>query len=363
MIDRIRIHVKAGDGGNGIVSFRREKFVPFGGPNGGDGGDGGDVYLEGDESKTTLLDFEYQSRFIAKRGDHGKGKDMHGRRGDDLVLRVPLGTQVRAEQGEGGDELMADIVEAGQRVLVAKGGKGGFGNAHYATSTNQAPRTAQRGHPGEEVSLRLDLKLIADVGIAGYPNAGKSTLLSRSSRARPKIADYPFTTLEPVLGVVRVGHGSFVMADIPGLIEGAHQGAGLGLDFLRHIERTRVIIQMVDGGSADPAADLASIEREMAAYDPGMIAKKRVIAVNKIDLPEVQARLPEIEKQLEDKGLPLFFISAATGEGVDELMNRALELLSQVSPERGEAEEAGYKVYRPRPVSAGKKGRHAQGHG
>ena len=341
-----------GNGGNGVVGFRREKFVPFGGPSGGNGGHGGDVYLTGDNSTTTLREFRYHKRYSAERGAHGKGKDMHGRRGEDLLIKVPLGTAVGRKQDDGGVVPVADVVEAGQRVLVAKGGRGGYGNAHFATSTNQAPRVAEKGSPGEEGWLVLDLKLIADAGIVGYPNAGKSTLLSTVSRARPKIAPYPFTTTEPVLGVVEIGYQSFVLADIPGIIEGAHAGRGLGLDFLRHIERTRVLINLVDGTSADPVSDLEKVDEELALYDAGLKDKPRVVAVNKIDVLEVRARLPQLEREFRALGKPVYFISAATGEGVEPLMIKCLELLSHVgvvSTKRQEEPE--FKVFRPRPLS------------
>jgi GTP-binding protein len=259
---------------------------------------------------------------------------------------------------------MADVMEAGQRVLVAKGGRGGFGNAHFASSTNRAPRVAEKGSPGEELCLVLDLKLIADAGIVGYPNAGKSTLLSTVSRARPKIAPYPFTTMEPVLGVVEIGYQSFVLADLPGIIEGAHAGRGLGLDFLRHIERTRVIINLVDGTSPAPVSDLEKVEEELALYDAGLKDKPRVVAVNKIDVPEVRGRLPQLKKEFKAVGKPVYFISAATGEGVEPLMIKCLELLSQagvVSTKRKEEPE--FKVFRPRPLSPRKTGRDGAEHG
>lgn len=353
MIDRVQIYVKAGNGGDGVVSFRREKFIPFGGPDGGDGGNGGSVYLVGDESVASLLNFRYRKQFKAGVGAHGKGKNMHGRRGKDLLLKVPLGTQVRRNQEDGDDGLVADVVEHGQHVMVAKGGRGGLGNTHFASPTNQAPRTAENGESGEAAWLLLDLKLIADVGIIGYPNVGKSTLLSRVSRAKPKVADYPFTTIEPVLGVVEIGYESFVLADIPGLIEGAHRGLGLGLDFLRHIERTRVLIQLVDGGSESPFSDLGMVENELALYEASLREKLRIVAVNKIDLPEVRDRLPQLKREFKGVGVPVCFISAATGEGVRELLGKALELVSQArsaSPDKKEEPE--FKVFRPRPLSA-----------
>jgi len=367
MIDRVLIYVKAGDGGNGVVSFRREKYVPFGGPDGGDGGDGGSVYVEGEGSKATLREFRYQKNFRAKRGTHGKGKNMHGRRGEDLVISVPLGTLVRRANEDGAEEMLADIVEQGQRVLVAKGGKGGFGNTHFASPTNQAPRTAEQGTPGEEASLRLDLKLIADVGIVGYPNAGKSTLVSTVSRAKPKIAGYPFTTLEPVLGVVERGYRSFVIADIPGIIRGAHRGLGLGLDFLRHIERTKVLIQLVDGSSENLLNDLRNVEEELVSYEAALKDRPRIIAVNKIDMPDVRVKLPQIKNDLKAEAVPVYYISAATGEGTEELMKKALELVSVAESTASvgvtKEEDTGFKVFRPRPMSPGKTKGRGEKHG
>ena len=334
------------------MSFRREKYVPFGGPDGGDGGDGGSIYIVGDGGLATLQGFRYKKQFRAGTGGHGKGKNMHGRRGRDLFLKVPLGTQVWRTQGAGSDLLIADVVEQGQDVLVAKGGKGGLGNTHFATPTNQAPRISEEGKPGEEVHLLLDLKLIADVGIIGCPNAGKSTLLGAVSKARPKIADYPFTTLEPFLGIVEIGYESLVLADIPGLIEGAHHGLGLGLEFLRHIERTRVLIQLVDGSADNPLSDLRNVENELVLYEASLKEKMRIIAVNKVDLPEVQNRLPQLRRQFRRLGIPVYFISAATGEGVWELMGKAMEMISQAGedvPVNGEKEQ--FKVFRPRPLT------------
>ena len=348
----MEIYVKGGDGGNGVVSFRREKFVPFGGPDGGNGGGGGSVYLVGDASISTLREFRNRKHFRAERGANGGGKDMTGKSGEDLLVKVPLGTLVRHKHEDVSEVLVADVVDQGQRVLCAQGGRGGFGNAHFASSTNQAPRIAEKGDPGEETWLLLDLKLIADVGVVGYPNVGKSTLLSKVSRARPKIADYPFTTIEPVLGVVEVGYQSFVVADIPGIIEGAHRGLGLGLDFLRHIERTKILIQLIDGSAENPLSDLRKIEDELALYEATLKEKPRIMAVNKIDLPDVRARLPQLERELKGLAAPVFFVSAATGEGVEELMRKTLELLSQErSVPSQKREEEGFKVFRPRPLA------------
>src|SRR4030042_588351 len=351
MFDKVGIEVKAGDGGNGAVSFRKEKFVPYGGPDGGDGGNGGSIYLLGDAGAATLYSFRYKKQFRAEDGGKGKGKNMYGKRGEDRIIKVPLGTQVRLKKEDGEGSLVADVVEHGQQVLVAGGGKGGKGNARFATSTNQAPRTAEKGKPGAEAWLQLDLKLIADVGIVGYPNAGKSTLLSRVTKARPKIADYPFTTLEPVLGVVDMGERSFVQADIPGIIEGAPLGRGVGLDFLRHIERTQVLIHLVDGGAENPLSEMGKVEAELGSYEPPVNDRPRVVAINKIDLPEVRERLPQLEKEFKGLGIPVYYISAATGEGVRELLLRAVELVAQSGKkEMGKKEEEEFKVFRPRPL-------------
>src|SRR4030042_138032 len=299
-VDEARIHVKAGDGGNGCVSFRRERFVPRGGPNGGDGGKGGDVILQADAQLSTLLDLTYPKQFLAQKGTHGKGKDQAGRNGEDLIIRFPVGTLVRDDQV---GEVLQDLLFDGQRCVVARGGRGGRGNARFATATNRAPRHAEKGEKGEEFWLRLELKLLADVGLIGYPNAGKSTLLSKISSARPKIADYPFTTLVPNLGVVTgEEHRPFVVADIPGLIEGASRGAGLGLTFLRHVERTRLLIHLLDiseGPSRDAVKDFHALSEELRAYDPVLQKKKQVVALNKIDLPSVRERAGNIESQFE----------------------------------------------------------------
>jgi GTP-binding protein len=342
--DEANIQVRAGDGGNGCVSFRREKFVPFGGPNGGKGGKGGDVYLVASSHLNTLLQFQRQSRFKAERGEHGRGKDQYGKSGDDLVIEVPEGTVVfDADTGEP----LADLTEDGQRTLVARGGRGGRGNAAFATPTNQAPRIAEKGEPGEERTLRLELRLIADVGIVGMPNAGKSTLLSVVSAARPKIADYPFTTLVPNLGVVEVDQDTFVMADIPGLIEGAHEGAGLGDKFLRHIQRTRVLVHLLDGASPDPLTDLAAINEELGLFSSDLAQKPQLIALNKMDLPQAQAEWPKIARTLKKRGIEAASISAATGEGVQELLRRVAAMLRELPVETAAAPEP--KVFRPKP--------------
>lgn len=326
--DEARIFVKAGDGGNGVVSFRREKYVPMGGPDGGDGGQGGDVVLQVEPGLRTLVDFRYKTHYRAENGQHGRGANRHGKRGNDLVVKVPPGTAVKDEAS---GEYIADLVEPGETFVVAYGGRGGRGNARFKASTRQVPRFAEKGEPGEERWLVLELRLLADVGLVGYPNAGKSTLLSRISAARPKVASYPFTTLEPNLGVVSVAEGeSFVAADIPGLIEGAHQGVGLGHDFLRHIERTRVLIHVVDASGMegrDPVDDFHTINEELRLYEPELLKRPQIVAANKIDLEEARANLPRLQAAAEEAGYQLFPISAASGEGVDQLVYAAWELV------------------------------------
>jgi GTP-binding protein len=339
--DEAKIHVKAGDGGNGCVSFRREKYIPFGGPNGGNGGKGGDVYLVVDPHLNTLINFKKRSHFKAQRGGHGRGKDQTGKQGEDLTIAVPPGTVAYdADTGQ----LLADLVQPGQRALVAQGGRGGRGNAAFATSTNQAPRLAENGEPGQERWLRLELKLIADVGIVGVPNAGKSTLLAAVSAARPKIADYPFTTLEPNLGVVTVHDRDFVLADVPGLIEGAHAGAGLGHQFLRHVERTRVLIHLLDGASADPLGDFEKINEELALFDPQLARRPQVVVLNKMDLPQTQELWPRIRRKMKELDLDAMSISAVTGQGVPTLLQRVVYLLDRLPREEPVIEEV--KVFR-----------------
>ena len=345
MIDKVEIYVRAGDGGNGMIGFRREKYVPYGGPDGGDGGHGGNITVVADRGMNTLLKY-YQGkrRFAAERGENGSGRKKHGKNGSDLDIKVPQGTLIYKER-EGERELMVDMAVDGQRVMVARGGRGGYGNTRFATLVNQAPRIAQKGEVGDEASLILELKLIADVGIIGHPSVGKSTLLAAASAARPKIAAYPFTTTEPILGVVDVGHNSFVLAEIPGLIEGAHRGLGLGHDFLRHAERTRVLIHLLDGSSANPRADMDQINKELAMFNPVLASKRQLVAVNKIDLPQVLERIPELQKELGNGEAPLF-ISAATTEGVSQLMTKACEMLDSIAaPQPVEA----ITVFRPQP--------------
>jgi GTP-binding protein len=322
-IDEIEIFVKGGDGGAGCVSFRREKHIPYGGPDGGDGGSGGSVWLEADPALTTLLDYHYRRQYQAERGQHGKGANRHGASGSDLTLRVPVGTIVRDRET---GEVLGDLMATGQRVLVQSGARGGRGNARFATSTNRAPRRADLGRPGTGRWIELEVKLLADVGIVGFPNAGKSTLVSRISAARPKIADYPFTTLVPALGIVKVDHDrAFVIADLPGLIPGASQGKGLGHQFLRHTERTRLLLHVLDldpQTGRDPLDDLRVIDAELAQYSEDLARRPQVIAANKVDLlggpgaPELR----RLKEHCAARGVTLFCISAATGVGLAELV-------------------------------------------
>lgn len=347
MFDKVEIVVKGGDGGDGAISFRREKFVPRGGPDGGDGGDGGDVILLADPAVSTLLRLEPKQVYRAGNGGHGAGSRKHGRRGKDLALRVPVGTVVNRAQ-DSSLVAVADLAKPGDRVVVARSGHGGFGNSHFVSPTNQAPRIAQKGEKGEEASLVLEMRLIADVGIIGRPNAGKSSLLAAASAAKPKIASYPFTTREPILGVAEVGDRSFVMAEIPGLIQDAHLGRGLGHDFLRHALRTRVLVHLIDGTSASPVADMAQINRELEQFNASMAAKPQIVVVNKIDLPEVRSRMDGIRGAFERAGITVAFISAATREGVPELLKRTLNLLAATEQAAPEAQPV-LRVFRPQP--------------
>ncbi len=328
-IDEIDIFVKGGAGGAGCVSFRREKFVPRGGPDGGDGGDGGSVILEADPSITTLLDFHYQRHYTAERGQHGKGANKQGASGVDTVLRVPLGTTVSERAG---GELLGDLTERGQRLLVAQGARGGRGNARFTTSTNRAPRRADLGRPGEERWIHLELKLLADVGVVGFPNAGKSTLVSRLSAAKPKIADYPFTTLVPTLGIVRVGEErSFVIADLPGLIPGAADGKGLGHRFLRHTERTRLLVHLIDldpSTGRDPLADYHAIQDELRAYSEELAARPQIVVVNKVELPGTAEARAAVERFCAAHGLAFHAVSAVTGEGLPALVREIAQRLA-----------------------------------
>jgi len=342
----------SGKGGNGSVSFRREKSVPFGGPDGGDGGRGGDIIIKAVEAVTTLRAFKFKHIFQAQNGGAGGGNKRHGKAGDSITIEVPLGTVVWQIVPDGGNILLVDLEKNGQEILVAKGGRGGLGNPHFATSINQAPRLAQHGEPGLEKNLMLELRLIADVGIVGHPNAGKSTLLSWASAANPEIAPYPFTTKEPILGVVEMEEGRFVLAEIPGLIEGAHTGKGLGHEFLRHVTRTRVVIHLIDGSSADPVEDMRKVNNELSLFNEALGRKPQIVAVNKIDMPEVRERMPEIRKQFKAAKVDVKFISASQGEGVPQLMAAAYRLLHAAPPVEftDEIEEAPVKVFRPLPV-------------
>jgi len=334
--DEVKIYVKGGDGGDGAVAFRREKYVPYGGPAGGDGGKGGDVLLTVDTHLNTLYRFSRKRHFKAPRGDHGRGKNQHGAAGDDVRVAVPPGTIVTS--ADTGD-LLGDLTEVGQELIVARGGRGGRGNARFATSTNQAPRMAEHGEPGEERWLRLELRLLAEVGVVGVANGGKWTLLAAVTAARPKIASYPFTTLQPNLGVVVLDpQTEFVLADIPGLIEGASEGKGLGHEFLRHIQRTRVLIHLLDGLAADPLADFAAINSELAAFGHGLAEKPQLVALNKTDEPSVRKRWPAIEAALKAKGYPVMALSALAREGTRELLNRAAQMLAELPEETSKPE-------------------------
>ncbi|HET6931737.1 MAG TPA: GTPase ObgE [Candidatus Acidoferrum sp.] len=342
-VDEAKISVKAGDGGNGCVAFRREKYVPRGGPSGGDGGRGGSVYLEANPNDNTLLRYRYNREFKADRGRHGEGSNCTGVSGDDTVLKVPVGTLVFDATG---NVLLADLKRPGQRLLVAQGGRGGRGNQHFAKPWHQAPREKEEGEPGEERNLRLELKLLADVGLVGFPNAGKSTLISVISAARPKIANYPFTTLEPNLGVVNAdggtgGHGTelgrtFVVADLPGLIEGASQGAGLGIRFLRHVERTRLLVHLIDTGDTaemDPVKAFEVIEGELGAFSEKLLEKPMIVVATKLDATTDREKLEELKKFCKKKGLEFHAISAAAGEGVKELVRGIADALDKIPKE------------------------------
>lgn len=339
--DEAKIYVCSGNGGDGMMTFRREKYVPHGGPAGGDGGRGGDVVLEVDPRLNTLSLFKRQSHFRAKHGGKGGSSNRTGKDADDNVIMVPPGTVVRDADT---DEVLADLVRPGQQVIVAHGGRGGRGNARFATSRNQAPRMAEKGAPGEERWIKLELKLIADVGFVGVPNAGKSTLLSVVSNARPKIADYPFTTLEPNLGVIERNHETFVAADIPGLVEGAHMGVGLGHAFLRHVQRTRLLVHLLDGLSADPVADFNQINAELALFDEHLGDRPQIVVLNKMDLPSVRERWPEIKAALEARGYEAMAISAATHENVDVLVRQVFNTIDALPAVKEEIVES--PVYR-----------------
>jgi len=340
MIDTVRLNINAGSGGNGCSSFLREKYRPKGGPNGGDGGDGGSAYLFGDSSINTLLHIKFNSTIYVVHGGHGKGKNRRGANGDDKQISVPMGTVVYRMNEEGQREYLDDITSETPR-LVAVGGRGGWGNTRFATPTNQEPVLAQRGEKGEKVVLFLELKLLADVGLLAKPNAGKSTLISMCSAAKAKVADYPFTTVEPVLGVVNMGNNDFVMMEVPGLLEGAHDGIGLGHEFLRHAERARLYVHMLDGLSEDPVEDYRMINQELEQFNPEMAAKPQLVVVNKLDVTEVREYQEVLTEQLldaiGDKGSSVHFISAATGEGVDMLLGNIIGALAELPKEEIDA--------------------------
>ena len=333
-LDEAKVYIRSGDGGNGCVSFRREKFIEFGGPNGGDGGKGGDVVAQAVDGLNTLIDYRYQQHFRAPNGRAGMGKDRHGANGADAVLKVPVGTQIYEEDGE---TLLADLTELGQRVVLARGGNGGFGNAYFKSSTNRAPRRANPGQPGEERTLRLRLKLIADGGIVGLPNAGKSTFLARVSAAKPKIADYPFTTLQPQLGVVEIDGREFVLADIPGLIEGAHEGVGLGDRFLGHVERCRVLLHLVDGTGGDAGATYKTVRAEIAAYGNGLVDKPEIVALSKADAlsaDDIKRQLARLKRAAKKQPL---VVSAVSGDGVAEVLRALYRVIETARPTAAEA--------------------------
>lgn len=343
-VDEAEIHVHAGNGGNGCASFRREKFIPFGGPDGGDGGAGGSVFLIADENLNTLVDFRHQRVYRAGRGENGMSRQMHGKAGDELVIRVPVGTVIINVDT---DEVIGDLTEHGQRLKVAQGGDGGLGNIHFKSSTNRAPRKATQGYPGDSRELRLELKLLADVGLLGFPNAGKSTFIRAVSAATPRVADYPFTTLHPNLGVVRIDTDqSFVVADIPGLIEGAAEGAGLGIQFLKHVARTSLLLHLVDmaplDGETDPVAQVKAIEAELKQFDPGLLKRPRWLVLNKADLLPEEDRLKmakDIVKRLKWKA-PWFLVSAIGREGTWPICLEAQKFFDEVRREEREAREA-----------------------
>ncbi|MGC1466922.1 MAG: GTPase ObgE [Pseudolabrys sp.] len=333
-LDEAKVYIQSGAGGNGCVAFRREKFIEFGGPSGGDGGRGGDVVIEAVNGLNTLIDYRYQQHFKAQRGGNGMGKDRHGANGKDVVLKVPVGTQVYEEDGE---TLLADFMHVGERVTISEGGNGGFGNARFKSSTNRAPRKANPGEPGEERIIRLRLKLIADAGLVGLPNAGKSTFLATVSAARPKIADYPFTTLHPQLGVVDSDHREFVLADLPGLIEGAHEGTGLGDRFLGHTERCRVLLHLVDGTGEDAGADYKTVRAELVAYGQGLEDKHEIVALSKADAmtPE-QIKTQPAKLKKACKKTPLV-LSSASRQGVPEVLRALVKIIDQAQDDAGEA--------------------------
>jgi GTPase len=339
-LDEAKVYIASGAGGNGCIAFRREKFIEFGGPSGGDGGKGGDVIVEAVNGLNTLIDYRYQQHFKAKSGGNGMGKDMHGANGKDVVLAVPVGTQVYEEDGE---TLLADLTHVGERATIAKGGNGGFGNTHFKSSTNRAPRRANPGEPGKELTIRLRLKLIADAGLIGLPNAGKSTFLAAVSAAKPKIADYPFTTLHPQLGVVRVDNQEFVLADLPGLIEGAHEGVGLGDRFLGHTERCRVLLHLVDGTADNPGEAYKTVRGELEAYGHGLADKPEIVALTKADAmtaDEIKAQSAKLKKACKKTPLVL---SSASGQGVPDVLRALFKTIGEANAEQAQTKEAAWQ--------------------
>jgi len=348
MIYKREIIAEGGCGGDGCVSFRREKYVPFGGPDGGDGGDGGSVVVMASPNMVDLGLMRRKKEFVAGNGRRGSGWRKRGKKGEDLAISVPVGTMVFTKADSGEKILLADLSTPGHKVLVAKGGRGGLGNARFATAVNQAPEIASKGKSGEERHIVLELKLITDICIVGHPNSGKSTLLAAISKAKPEIADYPFTTRQPILGVMPDDNRDFIVAEIPGLVEGAHLGKGLGNEFLRHAERTRLLIYLLDGSSPTVIDDLSALDKEIALYK-GLSHKPKIVAVNKIDLPEVQARLPQVKRYFARLGLPVFYISAVSGQAVLEFVRKAMEMVDQASQDEEIISQAQIAVFRPKP--------------
>ena len=349
MIDKVDMVVWGGNGGDGLVSFRHEKYVPFGGPDGGDGGGGGDVFIVASPGVNDLDLLKGGKEFAAGDGTQGGSWRKRGKRGKDLTILVPVGTILFPKPGSGNEVLLADLATAGKQILLAKGGHGGLGNTHFATAVIQAPETASKGEPGEEQHIILELKLPSDICIIGYPNSGKSTLLSTISRARPQIADYPFTTRQPILGVMQGSKRDFIVAEMPGLVEGAHAGKGLGNDFLRHVERTRLLIYLLDGSSSTIVDDLKSLCKELALYKANLLRKPKIVVVNKVDLPQVQTHLPSIRQNFDECKAPLFYVSAVSGQGVLELTSRAMEIVERESQDKGIALPPQIAVFHPLP--------------
>jgi GTP-binding protein len=354
MIDSVLIQITSGSGGDGAISGRHEKFVPRGGPDGGDGGRGGNVVIVGDHNENTLINFRYEKNFAAGNGENGAKAKKHGKNGDDVVIRVPVGTQILNEDGR----VVADILSTGEEYIGAPGGRGGYGNVKYSSSTSQYPVIAQAGEEGLKKSLRLELKLLADVGIIGVPNAGKSSLITFLTAARPKIANYPFTTIDPVLGIVEHRDKDFVMVDIPGLIEGAHKGVGLGHEFLRHIERTKVLIHLVDGTSEDPSGDFRKINRELEMFNEALIGKPQILAINKVDLDEVRILAEDIRDAMGQSAWRFHIVSAVSGEGIGPMMDEVVQVLSEMpniipSKLSFEATEENITILRPEPKRRG----------